>query len=169
MAYAIEAAKRSIKWALYVSATYIVIPLAVEFIIGLAGGNGVDKQMIEQRLNVGMWILPIGFTIFWLMSMLTKKDPVTRAPLQSNEQDSPSSNDPQDAQTILASSQPKILTTKARAWNYAGIGFSVFMLIFIFIPKLLKGSTSGEHLLGTAFWVGVIIYCSLKIFRARRN
>jgi len=169
MAYAKEAAKRSIKWAIYASATSIVIPLSVEFVIGLAGGNSVDRQMIEQRLNVGIWILLIGFIIFWLWSMLTRKDPITRAPLQSNEQTGPSSNDTRDTQTILSPSQPIILTTKARVWNYAGIGVSAFMLIFIFIPKLLNGSMPEQYLFGAAFWVGVIIYCSLKMVRARRN
>ncbi len=168
MLYAKEAAKRSIKWALYVSATSIVIPLAVEFVTGLAGGNGVDEKMIEHRLTVGAWILPIGFIVFWLWSMLTKKDPVTRAPLQSNEQSILSPNDTQDTQTNLTPPAQTNLTTRVRVWNYVGIGASAFMLLFIFIPNLINSSTPGQYWLGTAFWIGVIAYCSVKIVRARK-
>jgi len=57
---------------------------------------------------------------------------------------------------------------KPNKWNYVCIGAGVFMLLFLFLPEIVNGTLANIYYLGAAFWVGVIIYCSLNILRARK-
>jgi hypothetical protein len=51
-------------------------------------------------------------------------------------------------------------------WNYIGIGVGAFMLLFLFLPQFINGTLENIYYLGAAFWIGVIIYCSINITRA---
>lgn len=43
------------------------------------------------------------------------------------------------------------------------------MLLFLFLPEVISGKLASQYYLGAAFWVGVIIYCSISISRAKRS
>ena len=54
---------------------------------------------------------------------------------------------------------------KSNVWNYVGIGTGLFMLLALFLPQIITGSLAREYYLGAAFWIAVIIYCSVNILR----
>lgn len=153
------AAASAAKWALGLSAGFVLGPI----VIGLASGIGLSGKIIAEKLIVGIAWFPILFFGLWAWGAFSKKDPITGVPIQRD-----------DSAPVAARAVQKNISTenaqpaKAGKWNYIGIGAGVFMLLFLFLPQIVSGTLANQYYLGAAFWVGVIIYCSLNISRARQ-
>lgn len=143
-------------WALVLSSGFILGPI----VIGLANGAGLSEEIIATKLVAGVGLFPLLFFGLWAWGTFFKKNPITGAQI------SPSDCFPVAATTkqesISARSSPP---AKAGKWNYVGIGVGAFMLLFAFLPQMISGTLRNGYL-GAALWVGVIICCSINIFRA---
>jgi hypothetical protein len=104
---------------------------------------------------------PILFFGLWAWGALSKKNPVTGAAIDSEKVQTEAPATTNKVGNLVAS---KTLSK----WNYVGIGAGVFMLLFLFLPQIISGTLANQYYLGAAFWVGVIIYSSLNILRARK-
>ena len=154
------AAASAAKWALILSGAFILGPI----IVGLAGGTGLSGKMMAEKLVVGIAWFPILFFGLWAWGVFSKKDPMTGAAIQESD----NNKVPFEA-TDHPEEPGKEATRELSKWNYIGLGVGLFMLLFLFIPKLIAGTLEIQFYLGAAFWVGVIIYCSLNIYRAKQN
>lgn len=153
------AAVTAVKWAAGLSAGFILGPI----VMGLASGTTVPGKLIAEKLIVGIAWFPILFFGLWAWGALSKKNPVTGAALDSEkvQTETPATankGNPDDSAPLK----------KPNKWNYVGIGAGVFMLLFLFLPQIISGTLANQYYLGAAFWVGVIIYSSLNILRARK-
>ena len=150
------AAKSAAIWALVLSGGLILSPI----VISLASGAGLSGEVIATKLVAGVGLFPILFVGLWAWGALSKRNPITGAQIK------PTDSSPLAAPTL----QEKISVegsppAKAGKWNYVGIGVGAFMLLFLFLPQMIGGTLRNGYL-GAAFWVGVIIYCTLNIVRA---
>lgn len=154
------AAVTAVKWAAGLSAGFILGPL----VMGLASGTTVPGKLIAEKLVVGIFWFPILFFGLWAWGALSKKNPVTGADLDSEQLQT------ETPATTNKDSKPDYSepSTKPNKWNYVGVGAGVFMLLFLFLPEIISGTLANQYYLGAAFWVGVIIYSSLNILRARK-
>lgn len=154
------AAVTAVKWAAGLSAGFILGPI----VMGLASGTAVPGKLIAEKLIVGIVWFPILFFGLWAWGALSKKNPVTGAALDPEKT---STEAPVTTNKVgnLDDSAP---SKKPNKWNYVGIGAGVFMLLFLFLPQVISGTLANQYYLGAAFWVGVIIYSSLNILRARK-
>jgi hypothetical protein len=157
--YTKAAAVTAAKWALGLSAGFILGP----FVIGLVSGTELSGNFIATKLVTGIGAFPIIFLVLWVWGLLSKKDPVTGAAIESKKE------------TIIipatvqnAEHHENATPGKPNKWNYVCIGAGVFMLLFLFLPEIVNGTLANIYYLGAAFWVGVIIYCSLNILRVRK-
>jgi hypothetical protein len=148
------------KWALGLSAGFILGPIVMRF------GSGIEipGNMVAQRLVFGIAWFVIIFFCLWVWGTLSKKNPVTGAKFETEVEPTDTQASVQKVGNIESSN-----STPASKWNYVGIGVSVFMLLFLFLPQIISGTLANQYYLGAAFWVGVIIYSSLNILRARTN
>ena len=135
-----KAAISALKWALGLSLGYILGPI----VYNLACGVENTSDFIALRLVTGVFLFPVIFLVMWMWGIKTKN----KLPA-----------DPQKA-----ASAPKAVSK----WNYAGIGAGIFMLLFLFVPEMLKGTLEKQYYLGGAFWIGVIILCTVNIIRAKK-
>jgi len=143
------------KWAAGLSAGFIMGPI----VMGLASGTAVPRKLIAEKLIVGIVWFPILF--FGLWAALSKKNPVTGAALDSEKVKTEASATTNKVGNIVASKTPS-------KWNYVGIAAGAFMLLFLFLPQIISVTLANQYYLGAAFWVGVMIYSSLNILRARK-
>jgi hypothetical protein len=154
------AAVTAVKWAAGLSAGFILGPI----VMGLTSGAAVPGKLIAEKLIVGIFWFPILFFGLWAWGALLKKNPVSGAALDSAKAqiEAPATtnevSNPDDSASLK----------KPNKWNYVGIGAGVFMLLFLFLPQIISGTLANQYYLGAAFWVGVIIYSSLNILRARK-
>jgi hypothetical protein len=154
------AAVTAVKWALGLSAGFVLGPI----VIRLASGTELSGKLIAEKLIVGIALFPILFFGLWVWGTLSKKDPVTGATTIETKKETT-----EIPATVQKSDYHKNATPrKPGKWNYVGIGAGVFMLLFLFLPEIVNGTLANIYYLGAAFWVGVIIYCSLNILRARK-
>ena len=153
------AASTAAKWALGLSAGFILGPI----VIGLASGTELSGELIAEKIIVGIALIPILFFGLWAWGALSKKDPVTGVAIETNKGTTETPVAIQETGTLEDSTH-----SKANKWNYVGIGAGAFMLFFLFLPQFISGTLANLYYLGAAFWVGVIIYCSLNILRARQ-
>ncbi len=155
------AAVTAVKWAAGLSAGFILGPI----VMGLASGTEVPGRLIAEKLIVGIVWFPILFFGIWVWGALLKKNPVTGAALDSKTEameTPPTSNMVDNHVSTPPSGKPN-------KWNYVGIGTGVFMLLFLFFPQLISGTLANQQYLGAAFWVGVIIYCTINISRMKEQ
>jgi len=154
------AAVTAVKWAAGLSAGFILGPI----VMGLASGTAVPGKLIAEKLIVGIAWFQILFFGLWAWGALSKKNPVTGAALDSEKLQT------ETPATANKDSNPDYSapSTKPNKWNYVGIGAGVFMLLFLFLPEIISGTLANQYYLGAAFWVGIIIYSSLNILRARK-
>jgi hypothetical protein len=155
------AAVTAVKWAAGLSAGFVLGPI----VMGLASGTAVLGKLIAEKLIVGVAWFPILFFGLWAWGALSKKAPVTGAALDSKTE--ATTTPPIADRAGNHVSTP--LSGKPKKWNYVGIGAGVFMLLFLFLPQLISGTLANQYYLGAAFWVGVIIYCSMNIARAKER
>jgi hypothetical protein len=153
------AAVTAVKWALGLSAGFILGPI----VIALTSGTEISGKLIAQKLVVGIVWFPILFFGLWIWGALSKKDPITGSDVEMDKKKSDVPKAIQETDIHGDSTQ-----RKPKKWNYIGIGVGAFMLLFLFLPQIINGTLSNIYYLGAAFWVGVIIYCSLNILRARQ-
>ena len=151
------AAVTALKWALGLSAGYILCPI----IISLASGTALTGNIIAQKLIVGIAWFPILLFGIWVWGTLSKKNLVTGAKIGTKSKTT-------EIQTAVQDATRHENPIKPNKWNYVCIGAGVFMLLLFFLPEIIKGTLANIYYLGAAFWVGVIIYCSLNILRARK-
>jgi len=154
------AAVTAVKWAAGLSAGFILGPI----VMGLASGTAIPGKLIAEKLIVGIFWFPIFFFGLWAWGALSKKNPVTGATLDPKIETTETPV-PTNKAGNLDISPP---SGKPNKWNYVGIGAGVFMLLFLFLPQIISGTLANQYYLGAAFWVGVIIYSSLNIRRARK-
>lgn len=154
------AAASAAKWAFCLSAGFVLGPI----VIGLASGAGLSGKIIVEKLVVGVVWLPVLFLVFWLRGAFSNKDPMTGASIQPSEPTLEAAAAVQEGATHESTTR-----TKPSKWNYIGIGVGIFMLLFLFLPQLISGTLGNQYYLGAAFWVGVIIYSSINISRARQR
>jgi hypothetical protein len=150
------AAASAAKWTLILSGAFILGPI----IIGLAGGTGLSGKIVAEKLVIGIAWFPILFFGLWAWGAYSKKDPMTGTPVQSTE--------PEDTSVEVAVEKParnEAPTKQISKWNYVGVGVGIFMLLFLFLPQIISGTLSNQYYLGAAFWVGLIIYCSINMLR----
>ncbi len=155
------AAVTAVKWAAGLSAGFILGPI----VMGLASGTEVPGRLIAEKLIVGIVWFPILFFGIWVWGALLKKNPVTGAALDSKTEATetpPTANMADNHVSTPPSGKPN-------KWNYVGIGTGVFMLLFLFLPKLISGTLANQQYLSAAFWVGVIIYCTINILRVKEQ
>lgn len=154
------AAVTAVKWAAGLSAGFILGPI----VMGLASGTVVPGKLIAEKLIVGIAWFPILFFGLWAWGALSKKNPVTGAALDSEKvpTEAPATTNK------VSNPDDSAPSKKPNKWNYVGIGAGVFMLLFLFLPQIISGTLANQYYLGAAFWVGVIIYSSLNILRARQ-
>ena len=144
-------------WALVLSGGFILGPI----VFGLANGAGLSGEVIAVKLVAGVGLFPLFFFGLWAWGAFSKKDPITGAQITPTNS-APLATTTKQTNISDKSSPP----AKAGKWNYIGIGVGAFMLLFAFLPQMIGGTLRNGYL-GAALWVGVIIYCSLNIFRAR--
>lgn len=154
------AALTAVKWAAGLSAGVILGPI----IMGLASGTAVPGNLIAEKLIVGIFGFPILFFGLWAWGALSKKNPVTGDVLDSKSETTETTATANKISN-LDSSPP---CGKPSKWNYVGIGAGVFMLLFLFLPQIISGTLANQYYLGAAFWIGVIIYSSINICRAKK-
>lgn len=153
------AAVTAVKWAGGLSTGFILGPI----VMGLASGTAVPGKLIAEKLIVGIAWFSILFFGLWAWGALSKNNPVTGAALDPDKTATEAPAASSKVGNLDASSQSR----KPNKWNYVGIGAGVFMLLFLFLPQIISGTLANQYYLGAAFWVGVIIYSSLNIIRAR--
>jgi hypothetical protein len=154
------AATSAAKWAFWLSAGMFVGPIVGR----LARATWLPGEILFKNLVVAIFWFPILFFGIWAWKTFSKKaTPMIGAVVQPAE---PTTEAAVAMGQIasLANTTPK----KPGKWNYVGIGVGIFMLLLLFLPPLINGTLANQYYLGAAFWVGVIIYCSLNIFRYRR-
>jgi hypothetical protein len=154
------AAVTAVKWAAGLSAGFILGPI----VMGLASGTAVSGKLIAEKLIVGIVWFPILFFGLWAWGALSKKNPVTDAALESKTE----TTETPAAANMTDNHDGSPPSGKPSKWNYVGVGAGVFMLLFLFLPQIISGTLANQYFLGAAFWVGVIIYSSLNIRRARK-
>ncbi|HRR41758.1 MAG TPA: hypothetical protein P5244_11050 [Syntrophales bacterium] len=160
------AAISALKWALGLSLGFILGPI----LINLAGGEENTGNFVAQKLMAGIALFPILFIGIWIWGINTKKNSPSNNPAQSRGSPvsiHPNYSPPRPTNYSIpqkATSAPKTINK----WNYAGIGAGIFMLLFLFVPEMLKGTLEKQYYLGGAFWIGVIILCSVNIIRAKK-
>lgn len=146
----------AVTWAAGLSAGIILGPI----VLGLVSGTLVSGKLIAEKLIVGIFWFPILFFGLWAWGMLSEKNSVNGASLDSEKiLEAPNTTNKVSAHD---DSEP---SKKPSKWNYVGIGSGVFMLLFLFVPEIISGTLANQYYLGAAFWVGVIIYSSLNILR----
>lgn len=156
-----ESAISAAKWAFMLSAAIVLGPL----LVGVAGGGGVDGNLIAQKLMAGLGSFPILFIGFWVYGIFTKKEPVTGMSMQPlTQQTIP----PQSQSSIVTSTQVHTAPEKPSVWNYIWGGIGLFMLLFLFLPEIVNGTLADQYYIGAAFWIGVIIYCFVNISRSEK-
>lgn len=153
------AAASAAKWAIWLSAGFILGPV----VIGFAGGGGITGKVIAEKLIVGIACFPIIFIGLWVWGILSKKNPMIGAAIQRAESMSTAQTTMRKSLSI-ENTAPK----KPSPWNYVGIGVGVFMLLFLFLPQIINGTLANQYYLGAVFWVGMIIYCAFNISRAKQ-
>lgn len=151
------AAATVVKWAAGLSAGFILGPI----VMGLASGTAVPGKLIAEKLIVGIVWFPILFFGLWAWGALSKKNPVTGAAIDFEKEQPEASATTNKGGNFVASKTPS-------KWNYVGIGAGAFMLLFLFLPQIISGTLANQYYLGAAFWVGVIIYSSLNILKAKK-
>ena len=160
------AAISALKWALGLSLGYILGPI----LVNLAGGEENTGNFVAQKLISGIALFPVLFIGIWIWGINTKKNSPANISAQTR-------SSPLNAPPYLSSPSPQKYSTHIKAepstrainkWNYVGIGAGIFMLLFLFVPEMLKGTLEKQYYLGGAFWVGVIILCTVNIIRAKK-
>ena len=160
------AARSALKWALGLSIGYILGPI----LFNLAGGEENTGNFVAQKLISGIALFPLLFIGIWIWGINTKKNSPANSAAQPR-------NSPLNAPQYLSSPSPTKYSTPIKSvptakainkWNYVGIGAGLFMLLFLFVPEMLKGTLEKQYYLGGAFWVGVVIFCTVNIFRAKK-
>lgn len=153
------AAATAVKWALGLSSGFILGPI----VFALTSGAALSGELVAQKLIIGIAWFPILFFGLWAWGALSKKDPITGAEVETVKRTSETPKTIQEADIHGDSTH-----SKPNKWNYIGIGMGAFMLLFLFLPQIINGTLANIYFLGAAFWVGVIIYCSINILRARQ-
>jgi|GEM_PF-6988180 len=153
------AAASAAKWAFGLSAGFVLGPI----VFSLAGGVEISGEVVAMKLITGIAMLPILFIGIWVWGTFSKKDPMTGTAIQLAEPTTEVSVNVRESAS-LENMAPK----KPSKWNYVGSGVGIFMFLFLFLPEIINGTLANQYYLGAAFWVGVIIYCSLNIFQARQ-
>lgn len=154
------AAITAFKWSAGLSSGFVLGPI----IMGLASGTAMPEKLIAEKLIVGIYWFPILFLGFWGWGMLTKKNPANGGTLDSKP-DTIEAPPTANMTGIHVNSSSR----KPSKWNYVGIGAGAFMLLFLFLPQIISGAIANQYYLGAAFWVGIIIYCTINISRAKEQ
>lgn len=156
------AAVTAVKWAAGLSAGFILGPI----VMGLVSGASVPGKLIAEKLIVGIVWFPILFFGLWAWGALSKTNPVTGATHGSGKATTEAPATTNKEAGNLDDSPP---LRKPNKWNYVGIGAGVFMLLFLFLPQIISGTLANQYYLGAAFWVGIIIYCTINISRMKEQ
>lgn len=156
-----DSAASAVQWALGLSVGYVLGPIIV---FSLASGTGVSGGFVAEKLIVGIaWF----FIIYFGLRLWGTFQRKTQFRVQAIQ---PAETTPKIAvaaqENISSESAPP---ARAGKWNYIGIGVGLFMLLFLFLPQLIRGTFENQYLLGVIFWVGVIIYCLHNISKAKRQ
>jgi len=132
-------------------------------------GKQINGNLIAQKIVTAIALYLVLFLGIWVWGIFGRKHsggtgniestPRSRTPEVTISTPSPA-NQTTTAENAFASRKPN-------KWNYVGIGTGAFMLLFLFIPEVVKGTLANQYYLGGAFWVGVIIFCSINIARAK--
>ena len=152
------AAVSAFKWALGLSLGFILGPV----VTSLASGTELSGNQIGQKLIAGIVLFPILFLGLWVWGAFSKKDPFAGLSFDINKGKTPTTVQDPDHRTNGIQGRPN-------KWNYVFNGMALFMLLFLFIPEIIRGTLANIYYLGAAFWVGVIVYCSLNILRKAKN
>lgn len=153
------AAASAAKWALGLCAGFVLGPV----LLILTSGSDISGNLIAQKLVTAVALYPLLFVSIWAWGVFGKK----QSSETGNVQSPPRATPPPPVQSTSA--QNAAASRKPNKWNYVGIGAGAFMLLFLFIPEMVKGTLANQYYLGGAFWVAVIIFCSINIARARNR
>jgi hypothetical protein len=144
----------ALKLSIALCGAYILGPLLIEF----GAATGFDEKALALRLVAAGGLLPI----LTLIIVFYKRR-------QRNNLSHPSDSAPDTSAEILDVARTSGQYEKASPWHYALIAFSLFMLLFLFLPEYWSGTLQRQYYLGAAFWIAIIIYCGVKIGRAMSN
>lgn len=158
----------AVGWAAGLSAGFFLGPL----LSGLAGGAGISPEDMATKLVVVVFLFPVIFVVVWLYGIFARKGTATGTVQPSHrkpgapQSTSPATPTPESSNAIQKTEVPD---KKPGVWNYVWIGVGAFMLLFLFLPAAIRGTLASQYYLGAAFWIGVIIYCSINISRAKKR
>jgi hypothetical protein len=158
-----KAAISAAVWAAGLCGGFILGPL----FIGLPGGAGISPEEIAKKLVAAVFLFPIIFVVVWLWGIFMKKGTAVQPSQQHSidlESTTPAIPTPESPHAIQ---KEDLRAKKPGPWNYVWIGVGAFMLLFLFLPRAIRGTLESQYYLGAAFWIGVIIYCCIKISRAK--
>lgn len=61
------------------------------------------------------------------------------------------------------------LKITSKRGNFVGIGIGMLVLWFLILPETINGTLSSQYYISAAFWVGVVIYCSINLTKQTDN
>lgn len=146
-------------WAFGLCAGYVLGPLLLQ--VGAA--TGVSEKDLAMRLVSVVVLFPVLFIGFWIYEKKKQRQILPNSPGAATATESNHSTSQESSPVVEPGSQ----TRTPSKWNYVAIAVALFMLVFLFVPKIVSGQLANQYYLGAAFWVGVLIYCTLNLKRSK--
>jgi hypothetical protein len=143
-------------WAAIVAIAGYVIGPTLYYV---AVGAEITDKWLTLRLVIGFsWFLILSLIIFLYKFFTFAKEETDSADKQDKQTSDNSSS-------LVDEGKGK----PASIWNYVWLVIAAVLLLGGFVPQLISGTFERQYLIGVAFWVVIIIYCSINIMRSERR